>query len=321
MHTILVYRDGVTERCDAVDPAWLEPQATPVIWVNIDQPGDEDRRLLAEVFHFHDLAVEDAMADIHHPKVETYDSFLYLILHGISTSEQRHGFETQDIDFFLGRNFLVTVHTMPSLSIAEQEAIVVRHPDVLGEGPVSLLHHIVDRMVDRYRPSVDQLDDRLDDLEQLVFDDPRTNPLRQILDLKADVAALRRVALPERDVLGRLARREFPEIHEAMAYRFRDVYDHLVRMTDDAALFQDRVTGLLDAYLSMQSNRMNQVMKVLTLVATIFMPLTVLTGLYGMNVILPRLPGGEAQQFWWLIGAMAAIAGGMLWWFRRMDWL
>jgi magnesium transporter len=106
-----------------------------------------------------------------------------------------------------------------------------------------------------------------------------------------------------------------------MAYRFRDVYDHLVRMTDEAAFFQDRVTSLLDAYLSTQSNRMNQVMKRLTLIATIFMPLTVLTGVWGMNVAIPHLPGPDGLQFWWLMAAMGVLSVAMMWWFKRMDWL
>jgi magnesium transporter len=176
-------------------------------------------------------------------------------------------------------------------------------------------------MVDGYRPSVDILEARLEALENTVFEDPTVSPLMGILDLKADMAALRRVALPERDAVGRLARREFPEVPEQMAYRFRDVYDHLVRITEEVAMFQDRVTGLLDAYLSMQSNRMNQVMKVLTLIATIFMPLTVLTGLYGMNVALPSLPGGGSAQFWWILSFMTALSVVMVWLFNRMRWL
>jgi magnesium transporter len=176
-------------------------------------------------------------------------------------------------------------------------------------------------MVDGYRPSVDILEARLEAIERTVFDDPSSNPLKEILGLKAEVASLRRVALPERDAIARLARREFIEIPEAMAYRFRDVYDQLVRVADEVAVFQDRVTGLLDAYLSMQSNRMNQVMKVLTLISTIFMPLTVLTGMYGMNVPLPHLPGGDQAQFWWIVAFILGLGGGMLWLFRRMRWL
>src|SRR5262249_22004692 len=151
-----------------------------------------------------------------------------------------------------------------------------RHDDVLGEGPAALLHRIVDQMVDHYRPEIDALEDRITDLERLVFERPQSNPLRKVLKLKADLASLRRVTLPQRDAIGRLARREFPQINESLSYRFRDVHDSLIRVADEAALFQDRVNGLLDAYLSSQSNRLNQVMKVLTVIATIFMPLTVL---------------------------------------------
>ena len=132
---------------------------------------------------------------------------------------------------------------------------------------------------------------------------------------------MRRVTLPQRDAVSRLARREFPQISEPLSYRFRDVYDHLVRLADEAIFLQDRVTGLLDAYLSTQSNRLNQVMKVLTVIATIFMPLTVLTSMYGMNVDLPHLPGGDGVQFWWIFAIMLAVSGAMLWMFRRKDWL
>ena len=146
--------------------------------------------------------------------------------------------------------------------------------------------------------------------------------MREILSLKRDISSLRRVALPQRDAVGRLARREFAQIPDQMAYRFRDVYDHLVQLTDEAIFFQDRVTGLLDAYLSSQSNRLNQVMKVLTVMSTIFMPLTVLTGLYGMNVVIPaHLPGPPEMQFWWIVGFCVAVVVGMLAIFRWKEWL
>jgi magnesium transporter len=140
------------------------------------------------------------------------------------------------------------------------------------------------------------------------------------MGLKGDIASLRRVLLPQRDAISRLARREFPQVTETLAYRFRDVYDQLVRLSDQVLFLLDRVTGLLDAYLSLQSNRLNQVMKVLTVIATIFMPLTVLTGMFGMNVPLPHFPGSDAAQFWWIAGVMVVLSGVMIWVFRRMDW-
>jgi magnesium transporter len=129
------------------------------------------------------------------------------------------------------------------------------------------------------------------------------------------------VVIPQRDVVGRLARREFPQISNEMAYRFRDVYDHLVRYADEATMFQDRVTGILEVYLSAISNRLNQVMKVLTVVSTIVLPMTVLTGLWGINVPLPRFLGDDGVQFWWLVGIMAGITVAMLAIFRRKRWI
>ena len=160
-------------------------------------------------------------------------------------------------------------------------------------------------MVDNYRPEVDKLGDRLDSLEKEVFARPKSTLVKRILDFKRDIASLRRVILPQRDAVGRLGRREFAQIPESLSYRFRDVYDHLVRLSDEAIYFQDRISSLLDAHLSNVSNQLNSVMKVLTIISTIFMPMTVLTGMYGMNVPLPHLPGGEPVQFWWIVAIMA----------------
>lgn len=321
MITTLVHRDGQTSRVDAIDPAWLAPGAREHVWVDIQLPDEGAKALLADVFQVHELSLEDALSEIHHPKIELYDTYLYLILHGIQAGASGRGFVTHDIDFFLGDRFLVTLHNAPSRSVAQEQATCIRNHQALGEGPAGLMHRILDAMVDHYRPEVDALEERLEQLEDLVFEQPRVHPVRDILALKQDVAALRRITLPQRDALGRLSRREFALIPDAMAYRFRDVYDHLVQLTDESIFLQDRVTGLLDAYLSSQSNRMNQVMKVLTVIATIFMPLTVLTGLYGMNVTLPHLPGGPHVQFWWVMGMVGGISGAMLWLFHRKDWL
>jgi magnesium transporter len=261
------------------------------------------------------------MAETHHPKVEWYGEYLYLILHGIDFRASEHCFKTQDVDFFLGEQFLVSVHPGHSRTIAEMRGICVRNSRALGEGPVALLHRIIDAMVDHYRPEIDELSNRLDELETEIFERPNPKLAKDILDFKADVSSLRRVVLPQRDVVGRIGRREFPIISEQLSYRFRDVHDHLVRLVDEAMFFQDRVTSLLDAHLSMVSNQLNGVMKVLTIIATIFMPLTVLTGMYGMNVDLPHLPGGSAAQFWWIFILMIALGVGMLAFFRKQRWI
>lgn len=320
---ITIYRnDGAVTQCvDQLDAAWLKSGSGVWVWVDLSSPTPDEARVLSDVFKFHDLAIEDALSEIHHPKVEAYDGYLYLILHGIDFRETEHCFRTQDIDFFLGDRFLVTVHPGSSRTLEEMRNVCSRNNHALGEGPAALVHRIVDAMVDHYRPEIDELNDRLDTLESEIFEKPNPILAKKILDFKADVASLRRVVLPQRDAIGRLARREFPIISEQIAYRFRDVHDHLVRLVDEALFFQDRITSLLDAHLSLVSNQLNGVMKVLTIIATIFMPLTVITGMWGMNVELPRFPGGDRLQFWWVGGLMTILIGGMLGYFRRQRWI
>jgi magnesium transporter len=132
---------------------------------------------------------------------------------------------------------------------------------------------------------------------------------------------MRRVVVPQRDIVGRLARREFDLIDQEMAFRFRDIYDHLVRLADESIIFQDRVTGILDAHLASVSNRLAVVSRVLAAFAVIFGPLTIITGLFGMNVPLPQFPGPEWAQFWWIVGVMVAITVAVFWLFKRRDWL
>ena len=321
MVTILVHHDGRMSKADQVDPAWLAEGSAATLWVDLAAPTPGEARLLTEVFGFHELAVEDAMQESHHPKLEAYDSYLYVILHGIDFQASQHEFATHDADFFVGPNYLVTVTDGTSRTIPETQALCERNPRIMAEGAMALMHRIVDTMVDHYRPEVDKLESRIDELEETVFESQETRSTNQaILDLKRDVASLRRIILPQRDVVGRLGRREFPQITPELAYRFRDVYDHVVRIADDALLFHDRLAAILEAHLSNVSNRLNAIMKVLTIFSVIFMPMTVITGLYGMNVRLRHFPGGEDVQFLWILGIMAGGATAMVILFRRWRW-
>jgi magnesium transporter len=320
---ITIYRSqgNGTEIVDGIDRAWLAPGSGVWLWVDLSDPTREELEVLRSVFQFHELAVEDAMAETHQPKIESYGDYLYQILHGIDFRASEHCFKTQDVDFFLGDQYLVTVHPGISRTLGKMRNVCERNARVLAEGPAALMHRIIDAMVDNYRPEVDKLAERLDALETEIFERPNAKLARDILDFKSDVSSLRRVVLPQRDAVGRLARREFALISEPLAYRFRDVHDHLIRLVDEAVFFQDRVTSLLDAHLSMVSNQLNGVMKVLTIIATIFMPLTVLTSMWGMNVPLPHLPGGAGAQFWWVLALMLVVGGLMLGYFRRQRWI
>ena len=322
MITVYVYRNGETQKTERVDPKWLDPPSGATLWVDLVEPtADEAQLILERTFHFHPLSIEDALSRRHHPKIESYGAYLYVILHGIDFQVQEHWFATRDVDFFLGDNYLVTVHDGRSRSIQKLKELCAQHSRILAEGAVALMHRIVDSMVDNYQPELDGLEQEMDQLEEQAVLGAGDNLMRPILDVKRDLARLRRILIPERDAVGRLARREFPIISDEMAYRFRDVYDHLVRYADETTMFQDRMTGILEGYLSAISNRLNVVMKVLTVMSTVFLPLTVLTGMWGMNVPLPVFPGGEHVQFWWVVGIMVAISGVMLVLFRRKHWI
>ncbi|MPZ19470.1 MAG: magnesium/cobalt transporter CorA [Luteitalea sp.] len=320
MISVFAHVDDHTRQADRVDPQWLAPDSLVNLWVDIALPEPAAEDLLSGLFRFHELSIEDAIAEVHHPKIESYDDYLYLVLHGIAYQAGGEAFATHDVDFFLGQHYLVTVHDGTSRSIARIKDLCIRNERLLGEGPGALMHRIVDTMVDHYAPELDQLEDRLEALEDDVLEGRDKDIVRRIMELKRDVGLLKRITVPQRDAVARLARREYVAIEEPLAYRFRDVYDHLVRFTEEANTFHDRVTALLDAHLSFMSNRLNEVMKVLTLIATIFMPLTVLTGLYGMNVTLPLMPGGDHAQFWWIGGMMGTLGLGMGWWFHRRRW-
>ena len=321
MITIYVHRSGETDRVPEIDPKWLEPTSTVTLWVDLSAPTSDEARILTDVFHFHPLSVEDALSEIHSPKIEPYSGYLYMILHGIDFDHGEREFATRDVDFFLGRNYLVTVHDGHSRSIATLRMICDRHEHVLAEGPAAVMHRIVSSMVENYRPEIDALEEEIDKLEEAAILGREASLMGRILASKRDLASLRRVVIPQRDAVGRLARREFPLINDEITYRFRDVYDQFARLSEDAILFQDRMTGILEAHLSTVSNRLNVVMKVLTVFSTIFLPLTVLTGMWGMNVVLPAFPGGDAVQFWWVGAMMALIATIMLLLFRLNRWI
>jgi magnesium transporter len=319
--SVYVHEGGVTREVDRIEPAWLDRSSPTKVWLDLAAPSDSEFTVLNEVFHFHPLSIDDARSALQFPKVEQYPSYLYLVLHGIDSQvDSEHGFATRDIDFFLGHNYLVTVHDGRSRSVERMRQACGQYERLLSEGPVALAHRIVDSMVENYRPVADATEERVEELEERALAG-RSQMVGQAMKVKRELAQMRRVLIPQRDAIGRLARREFPMISDEMAFRFRDVYDHVVRLTEEVILFQDRMTGVLEVNLASVSNRLNQIMKVLTVMSTIFLPLTVLTGMWGMNIDLPHLPGGDGAQFWWIAGVMVVVSLAMLGVFRLNKWI
>jgi magnesium transporter len=316
-----VHRGGRTERLDDIDRAWLKPGSGVRVWADVREPDAADGTLLRDLFGLHPLAVEDAMQATQNPKIEPYPNLLYVVLHGIDFHPESDWFDTHDIDFFVTREFLVTVHHGKHRSVDQVARQCTENDLMLREGTVALMHRIIDRMVDHYRPEVEELEERLDAIEDSVIERPSNELTREILAIKRGIASMRRIVPPQRDVIGRLSRREFDIIDQELSYRYRDVFDQLVRMSDEAMIFQERVTGILDAHLASISNQLALSSQRLAAVATIFGTLTVITGVYGMNVRFPGVAEGSPMPFWAILALMGAVTGGFFILFRRMGWL
>ena len=322
---ILVYRRGdqkVTEGIDVKQlPELLEDQSL-VIWVDMEQPTEADEQILLNVFHFHPLTVEDCRENRHYPKIEEFPGYLYFIVHGVRADTSPDRFNTIELDGFLGRNYVITYHHDTFRSINNVKQLLRTSPIACQRGPAFLLHQILDQVVDYYSPVLDDFDDHVDELEQQIFGLKRPNNeiLEQIQILKRGVLRLRRISTKQMDILLRMSRGEFSLIPEDMRPFYRDVYDHLVRVVDLAENYRDLITGSLDSYLSVVSNRMNEIMKVLTIFSAIMLPLTFIAGVYGMN--FDNMPELHSRYgYFGTLAVMAVVAVGMLIFFWRRGWL
>jgi magnesium transporter len=302
-------------------PALLaEPSET--VWVDIGgKNGTAAETLLRDTFQLHPMVVEDCLSPRRHPKVEEYDTYLYAITHGVVPHATAREFGTRELDTVLGERWLVTHHAQESRSVNSALEHVRRHPAAtIGKGPDFLLHAILDEQVDQWMSVLDLFDERIAQLEDRIFTDSGKAVLDEIFDVRKSVMRLRRVSTHQREVLLRMSRREFPQIRPATAPYLRDVYDHLVRITDLAELYRELISGVLEAYLSVQSNRLNDIMRILTVFATIFIPITFITSLYGMNFeYMPELHWKWSYPV--LLAIMLVIAVGSLIAFRRRRFL
>ena len=291
-----------------------------VLWVDLEDPLPEEVEILGPaVFDFHPLAIEDCLHSQSRPKIDDYDDYILLVFHAWKKTEE--GVRLEEVDFFLGKNYVVSYHVEPRYSRSALADRIDKDPKlVLGHGADMLLHQIFDLMVDKYTVVVDALDERVDALETEILENATDETLKKILDLKKDLQDLFRMIRHQRDVMSSLSREGHPMITKKARTFFRDIYDNVVRVHDTVEGLRDEVGGARDAYLSMMSNRVNSVMKGLSLVATIILPLTFVTGIYGMNFHdMPLLH--DPMGFWVTCAAMAALAAGMFYWFRKKNWV
>ncbi len=307
----------------------LLADATLFLWLDLeDTTPQEDQDILEKVFHFHPLSIEDCVAESPSPKAEEYlpkeqDQFppyLFMVIHAVDYSRQDGVFATRELNFFLGKNFLVTYHRGPFRSISETEANALKGTLHIARAPDRVAHTLLDLIVENYKPALDELAEEIAELEEQVFQIPSPKILGRILQAKKEVLHLRRIIGPQRDVLNKLARGECSLIRPKMVPYFRDIYDALFQIEEAAQGYADSLTGLLQVYLNMSSNRTSEIVKLLTLITVITTPLMMVGTWYGMNFKnMPELD--------WHYGYLAAGVCTLLctavtfWYFKTKKWL
>lgn len=293
-----------------------------LLWVILeDSPVQESQEILDSVFHFHPLAIEDSLSiGFQTPKVDDFNTYIFIIAYGLSL-EGNHNFENaQELDLFLGDNFLVTsAHSKDLPAIEKVWERIFRDDRLIRNGADFLCHAILDHLIDDYFPLLDRLEEEIEVLEDDVLSSPRPEVLARVLELKHEIIFLRRIIAPQRENINRLSRDDFPMIDRQSRIYFRDIYDHLVRIQDLCESLRDVISGVMDIYLNSTSLRLNEVMKALTVVSTIFLPLTFIAGVYGMNFhYMPELTWKLGYLFVWLLFLVIFI--GMLAYFKKKHW-
>ncbi len=306
-------------------PAMLQNEAG-LLWVDFQgNPPEEDEPVLRDIFQFHPLAIDDALQELHVPKLDDWGSYLYIVLSSVVFSRREPEFlSTPELDVFLGRNYMVTHHDEVIEALDHLWGVLPRDVRHLQHGADHLLYRLVDDVTAGYMPVVEELDEEIDRTEDEIF--VRANPaqLARIFALKRATLHLRRIISPQREVLNKLARDDFDVIDARDRVYFRDVYDHLVRLHDLTESLRDLVSGTLDTYLSVINNRMNDIMKTLTIITTMFMPISFVAGFFGMNFIVPHLALPwltSYTAFYIAIAIIVLTPVGMYLWVHSKGWM
>ena len=327
---VFLLRQGaghIEEGFTAAELADLLADETNVLWVDLRGETDEELRqckdLLLNVFQFHYLTVEDCLETRNAPKVEAFPDYFYFIVHGVRAGETSpSNFATKELDGYLGKNYVVTFHIERFRSIKMVKQQVRSSPFVCKRGAAYLLHQVLDQLVDYYMPLVDDFDGEINHLEERVFAMKKGSNLilEDIMDLRRSVARLKRISSRQLEVLYRMSHGEFPQIPASILPFFRDVHDHLLRISDLSENYRDLVSSLFDIHFAVVGNRTNDVMKTLAVLSAILLPLTLIAGIYGMN--FDNMPELHSRNGYWVtLAAMALLTISLLFYFWRRGWI
>jgi magnesium transporter len=295
----------------------------------MENPTAEELSLLEKVFQFHPLAIEDATHRAQRPKLESYmhvddvcrHGYYYMVIHGPDAESFREKLQTNELDMFFSDRYLVTVHEKPMKSVqVVKERVSADQGALLERGVDWLLYYILDHLVDLYMPILDHLEEELDEIEEEALTRPTPELLQRIAAKKRELLNFRRNIGPQREVIAQLTRGEVPFIRENVRIYFRDVQDHLIRTVETVELYRDLIMGARDIYLSSISNHLNQIMKTLTIITVIALPLTVVTSFFGMN--FERMPAIHSPMgFWVSMGLLAVLELALFWWFWKKKYI
>lgn len=304
--------------------ALLDPQG--MLWIDFEEtPSETDEPILRKVFGFHPLAIDDALQETHVPKLDDWGKYLYIVIHAITFTHEDCTLNALELDVFLGKNYVVTHHDLPITAVTRVWQSCQRDERYLKMDADHLLYKLIDELVTDYMFTVENIDEEIEWVEDQIFQKPSPDMVQRLFSLKRATLHLRRALSPLREVLNKLARDNFAVVDaEEMVY-FRDIYDHLVRLHDISESLRDLVGGALDTYLSVINNRMNDIMKTLTVITTLFMPISFIVGFFGMNFFQPI----SSQLIKWTgllpfilsMVIMTLLPTGMLLWIRRRGWM
>jgi magnesium transporter len=313
IHTFALTQDHTLKQ--GIEINQVKSPEYPFFWIDFDQPTKEEIELLTDFFHFHPLAVEDCLHFIQRPNMSFYDNVLFFVLHSLN----QRSLKCEEVDIFVGENYVVSFHLQNEPAFKEIIDKVTSYNDTKNIGSLFILHTIIDELVDYYFPIMHRLEDKLNAFEE---NEARSKKIiNEIYDIRADLIRLRKTIIPMRDLLYRIMNsRKIQEEGQRYQNYFADIYDHLLKLTDMLNEAQEITADMRENFMSVQSYKMNSIMMTLTVFTTIFMPLTFIVGVYGMN--FDNMPELHWKYGYFIVlGIMAIIAIWMSAWFYRKGWM
>ena len=321
MRRVALLRNGQLETGDqALIEQWSAENGDR-IWIDIE--GEEEaevEELLETRFGFHELAAEDSFSANTLPKHDPFPGYGFFVFRAIDINLIEHGVKTNKLSVFLSQGYLFTIHTDPMVSVDTIWQRLPQDPRLIGAGCDFLLHSILDVLVDLHFPLLDEIEEMVDEVQEIIFKNPNPQLLDELLHIKKDLNTLRRYSAPQRELFNQISRSDSAFIQREHLIYFRDLYDHMFRISESIDVERDQVAATMEAYLSVLANRTNEIMKVLTVFSAIMLPLNLIAAIYGMNFAhMPEL--GWRFGYAMALGIMAFVALLMLFYFASKGWI